>query len=234
MSRLTLAEPEEVFNFRTLGSVSPGKRQLRRDAQRNRDALVEAAREVFGRKGIDTPLDEIASRAGVSIGTLYNHFPTRSELIDAAFREHALAGIRLAEEALGIEDPWEAFTYFLTKIGELQAADRGYTDVCTRTFPDAPALEEAKARGAVLVERLVARAKQEGVLREDFSATDLALVGWSLARTSDMTRDVAPRVWRRHLGFLLDGLRADRASPQNTEALAPEELARAMRGGEES
>src|ERR1700737_4909484 len=107
-------------------------RPLRRDAQRNRELLVAAAREVFAQRGVDVALDEIARRAGVSIGTLYNRFPTRAALVEAVFVDRLEAVVALGEEALLMADPWEGFVHCLQGICELQAADRGYNDVASR------------------------------------------------------------------------------------------------------
>src|SRR5882757_1609905 len=82
-------------------------RPLRRDAQRNRELLLAAAREVFAERGLEAPLEEIARRAGVSIGTLYNRFPSRVDLVDAALTEPVEASVRIAERALANPDPWQ-------------------------------------------------------------------------------------------------------------------------------
>src|SRR5882757_11505410 len=90
----------------TEGAQAPA-RPLRADARRNRELLVAAAREVFAARGLDAPLDEIARRAGVSIGTLYNRFPSRVDLVDAALTEPVEASVRIAERALANPDPWQ-------------------------------------------------------------------------------------------------------------------------------
>src|ERR1700756_5018108 len=94
-------------------------RPLRQDAARNRERLVLAAREVFRRKGLEAPLEEIAREAGVAIGTLYNRFTTRDELIDAALEPLAGRAVELAEEAAREEDPWRAFESFVVGTCEL-------------------------------------------------------------------------------------------------------------------
>jgi AcrR family transcriptional regulator len=95
---------------------------LRRDAQRNRDQLVQAARQLFAVHGLDVALDEIARTAGVSIGTLYNRFPDRADLVNAVFADRAETVVRIAEHALSIPDPWAGLVHFLERICELQAA----------------------------------------------------------------------------------------------------------------
>src|ERR1700751_1689889 len=121
-------------------------RPLRQDAARNRERLVLAAREVFGRKGLEAPLEEIAREAGVSIGTLYNRFPTRDELIDAALAPLAERAVELAERAARDEDPWRAFESFIVGTCELFAAARGYADFYRLRFPGAPGIASARGR----------------------------------------------------------------------------------------
>ncbi len=103
-------------------------RPLRRDAQRNRDAILAAARQVFCDHGLEAPLEEIARRAGVGIATLYRRFPSRVELLDAVLADTVQAHVDAAEQALATDDPWGGFTYYLEATCRLQAADRGLND----------------------------------------------------------------------------------------------------------
>jgi AcrR family transcriptional regulator len=176
-------------------------RPLRLDAQRNRELLVTAAREIFGRGGVDASLEEVARTAGVSIGTLYNRFPTRGALIEAAFVGTLEQVEEVGGQALEKSDAWDGFVFFVTHFSGLLSTDRGYVDVCTRTLPDAPALGELKRRIGELIAAIIGRAKEAGALRTDFVTQDLGL----FARAAD---GASPEEWRRHLGFLLDGLRA--------------------------
>ncbi|MGN9845538.1 TetR/AcrR family transcriptional regulator [Nonomuraea sp. H19] len=104
-------------------------RPLRRDAQRNRDALVDAARQVLAERGVDAPLEAVAKRAGVAIGTLYRHFPERGDLIDAILDEKVTAWTELARQALAVDDAWEGLVRFLEETCELQAKDRAFTEL---------------------------------------------------------------------------------------------------------
>ncbi|SHG96854.1 TetR/AcrR family transcriptional regulator [Streptoalloteichus hindustanus] len=208
----------------------PSARPLRRDAQRNRELLIDAARTAFAERGLDVPLEEIARRAGVSIGTLYNRFPHRAALIDAVFADRITATAALAEHVLTMADAWEGFVFFLEHVCEWQAADRGYSDLAARHIPEATATEEARRHGYALMQRIVTRAQESGALRADITLEDLAFVIWGQARTVEATHDVAPRAWRRHLALMLDGLRAPAAHPLPEPPLRPEEAARAMRG----
>src|SRR6266540_272671 len=199
------------------GDLPRPARPLRRDAQRNRDAIVAAARQVFCDHGLEAPLEEIARRAGVGIGTLYRRFPSRVELVDAA------------EQALAIDDPWDGFAFYLEQTCRLQAADRGLNDAMGMRFPRAATVEAVKSRLFDLVAQVVDRAQASGQLRPDLTLEDLAFVTWANTRILQAGRAAgAPDAWRRHLGFLLDGFRADRAHPLPQPPLSPRQVHRAM------
>jgi AcrR family transcriptional regulator len=182
-------------------------RPLRQDAARNRERLVTAARAAFRRKGLDAPLEEIARDAGVAIGTLYNRFPTRGELIDAALGPLVERAVENAERAARAGDPWEAFASFMEDTCELVASDRGYADAHRLRVVGTPLVDAALARISALKAEIVARAKAAGVLRADVESSDLVLLIWGIGATAGATRAVAPDAWRRQLAILLDGLR---------------------------
>jgi AcrR family transcriptional regulator len=201
---------------------------LRKDAQRNRERLVEAARAVFAERGLDVALDEVARRAGVSIGTLYNRFPTRSDLVRAVFADRTETIARIAEHALAMNDVWAGFVHFVEQVCRMQAADRGYNDLSARSLGDAAPTPD-HVRGHELMTEILDRAKRSGALRPDFVLSDMAFVTWAITRTIEATAGVDPDAWRRHLGFILDGLRAPAAHPLPVPALEPEQVARIMR-----
>ncbi len=180
------------------------QRPLRADARRNREALVAAARAVFGAKGVDAPLDEIARRAEVAIGTLYNRFPTRADLVEAAFLPTLEEAQAISDEALACADPWDGFVLYLERSVRMQVTDRGFTEVCSRTFDPASGLEKAKRANGSRMDRIVKRAQDAGALRPDFRTVDLAVVFAAATATPD---------WRRGLALVLDGLRAPAAHP---------------------
>jgi AcrR family transcriptional regulator len=212
-----------------MSGMTTEARPLRRDARLNRERLVAAATEVFGERGVHAPLEEIARRAGVSIGTLYNRFPHRADLVDAVFVDIVRSSVTEAERHLADPDPWRALTGQLTTMAEQQAANRGYTDVCAYALPKGSATERLKARGREVMLELVDRAQQAGVVRPDVTVEDLSLVVWSAVRATEPVRDSAPEAWRRHLTLLLDGLRPDGATPFDVPPLAPGMVSAAMR-----
>jgi AcrR family transcriptional regulator len=182
---------------------------LRRDAERNRVRLLEAARELFGERGCDAPFDEIARRAGVGIGTLYRRFPTREALIDALFEEKAQQYLSASTAALAADDPWDGFTDFIERICEMQAEDRGFADVLNATFPSgsAPVVAAAMNTARRNAEKVIARARRHGQLRADFAHQDLAWILIANAAYLQATREVAPDAWRRYLALILDAAR---------------------------
>jgi AcrR family transcriptional regulator len=168
---------------------------------------MTAAVELFDERGVDVPLDEIARRAGVSIGTLYNHFPNRGALLDAVLPDWVAEVDRLAEVALTDPDAWRGFAGFMDGLFDIQARNRSMNDAIART-PVGPVdvAGECGRTGGVL-ESVVNRAREAGVLRSDFGATDLVTMIGAMSKVIEMSNG-ADAVWRRHLGFVLDGLRA--------------------------
>jgi AcrR family transcriptional regulator len=188
-------------------------RPLRRDAQANRDRIVAAARAVFAADGIEVPVEEIARCAAVGMGTLYRHFPAKEDLIDAVLEEAFAAFVGAAEEALAEQDAWAGFRGFFEQVFALHVENRGLKDmIATRAHGRARA-DAMRARMRPLLRRMIERAQEQGALRADFTAEDMPLVFWTGGRVIEATAAVAPEFWRRYLGLLLDGLRAESASP---------------------
>ncbi|MBF6298387.1 TetR/AcrR family transcriptional regulator [Nocardia amamiensis] len=200
---------------------------LRSDAQRNRDALVTAARAVFEERGLDAPLKEIAARAGVAIGTLYNRFPTRDDLIAAAVEDRIEAGSRIAEAALAIDDPWQSFVYLVEQVCARQASDRLLSELAVRLAPSR-AIAQAQEYGHGLMRRIIARAQEAGVLRPDWVLEDIAFITWSHTRIVEATGHIAPEAWRRNLALVLDGLRAEAAHPLPVPPITEDQLMHAL------
>jgi AcrR family transcriptional regulator len=199
---------------------------LRRDAARNRAALIAAGREVFAEQGPDASLEEIARRAGVGIGTLYRHFPTRDALIEVIFDEHIGEVVAAAEAAADDEDPWNGLVGFLERVLDLQARNLPLRGVFLR-HPGGHGVDERRRRIGLLLEQLVAQAREQGTVRDDLAVGDLLLAMWSFAPLFEATAGVAPKVWRRHLRILLDGMRPVGATPQEVRPLAGKQIERA-------
>ena len=120
-----LYHKRSVPSASALSSNDPASSPLRRDAEANRRRILAAAAEAFADQGLDVPVDEIARRAGVGMGTLYRRFPTKAALVEAIFEEHLDRLAALAEEALREEDAWRGLAGFLERTVALQAENRG-------------------------------------------------------------------------------------------------------------
>jgi AcrR family transcriptional regulator len=203
---------------------------LRRDARENRERLLAAARECFAAHGVEAPVEEIARRAGVGMGTLYRRFPTKADLIDAVLADGLDAYTQLAQECLAEDDPWVGFCGFLERALEEHAGNIALKDVLASGDHGAAGVEAARERLRPLVAQLVARAQEAGALRADFSPRDMPLVFWTAGRVIEASSGVAPGLWRRYLGLLLDGLRADGATPLPHRPLSAPQLARLRAG----
>lgn len=193
----------------------------RRHARRNHELLVAAAREVFAERGVEASLEEVARRAGVGVGTLYRHFANRDALVEAVFERRRGEFMAVAEAAAAEPDGWLALVGFLEQMLEIQAGDRMLKDVFLRSPPAAGRVEAARTEMRRLFEVVLERARAQGRLRGDFEFADLALLFWSFSPLLDATSDVAPHAWRRHLHWLLDGLRAEVATPSPEAPLSP-------------
>ena len=193
--------------------AAPADRPLRKDAERNRRRIIEAAREVFATHGLAASLDDIADHAGVGVGTVYRRFPDKEALIDALFDDAVDKLVGTAHEALGMTDPWEGLVHVLISSQERQAADRGLRDILFAAHHDRRCTTRARERIIPLMTELVERAQAAGAVRTDITVHDIPLAQMAIGTITDATRDVAPDAWRRLMTIVLDGLRPAREAP---------------------
>ena len=186
---------------------------LRVDAERNRARLLAAAREVFAEQGLQAPMSEVARRAGVGVATMFRRFPTRDDLITAVFAEKMKAYADAVDDALTDPDAWHGFCVYVERVCEMQAVDRGFTDVLTVTFPTAKAFEAERNRAGIALADLIVRAKATGRLRADFAHQDMILVLMANAGVLAGTQAAAQDTWRRFVGYLLQAFAAEAAAP---------------------
>ncbi|MFW5417756.1 TetR/AcrR family transcriptional regulator [Nocardiopsis sp. CNT-189] len=205
---------------------------MRADAQRNAEKLRAAAAELFRERGLQVPLKEIARRAGVSHGTLYNLFGGREALIDEVVAD--LASDRLdeaARRALAFEDAWEGFAHYVEGLCELQATDPAVADVVGGRHPGSERLMAVCGRAMEAAERIIARAHEAGALRPDFTGADLVFTLGANAALARATAGAAPDAWRRGIAFLLDGLRTEAArGPLPSAPPTPQQVHDALAG----
>jgi AcrR family transcriptional regulator len=170
--------------------------ELRADARRNLERVLDAATEAFAASGPDASIDDIARLAGVGHGTVFRRFPTKDDLMVAVIERHVAEMKVLAEEAVVAGDPGEAFFDFVHEVAELNMRTPGLHR-CIVHCGGKPGAAELEA----LVERIVSRAQRAGAVRRDVKPADVQLLVRS-ALTS-----APPGQWRRYLDVVLDGLR---------------------------
>ena len=200
----------------------------RRDAQDRRDKLIAAAQHEFAAHGVDASLEKIARDAGVAIGTLYRHFPTRLDLLLAALKPRLQEFLDGAAKALEMDDPWDGFVCYLENLFAVQAGDRGFNDFLSRRFPGNAETERIHDVMCQQIEDVLTRAQEAGDARPDITQADIVNLIWSNGRIIDATSAKAPTAWRRQLYLMLDAYRAERAHSIPEPPMTDEQLYDAM------
>ena len=206
-------------------------RPLRKDAERNRQRILQAATEVFTERGLEATLDDVAHHAGVGVATVYRRFPDKASLADALFEQRIDLLVGVAETAYSEPDAWQALVSFMERAAEMMAGDRGMRQMLMFAAYGHDRISYARDRMRPAVGRLVERAQAAGQVREDLAATDIPVIEFMLSVTAEYVRDVRPSLWRRFLVLWLDALRPARDSytPLPVEGLTPDEFATVMR-----
>jgi AcrR family transcriptional regulator len=171
--------------------------ELRADARRNLERVLDAATEEFAASGPEASIDEIARRAGVGHGTVFRRFPTKDDLMFAVIERHIGELRTIAEEALAADDPGEAFFDFVHRVAELNMSTPGLHR-CVVHCGEKPGAAELETLAA----RIVGRAQRAGTVRRDVRPEDVRILVRSALTTAPEGQ------WRRHLAVVLDGLRA--------------------------
>lgn len=178
-------------------------RTMRADARRNYERLLAAAFAAFTERGADdVSLEEIARRAGVGIGTLYRHFPTRPALLEAVYRDQAEALGALAGKLLAAESPSAALAAWVKALVEFSATKRGLT---RELMADSPFLPVCKMVIGESSNALLERARQAGVVRADITGSDLHRMAHGLVMASEFGKD-DPGLLDRMVSVVLAGL----------------------------
>lgn len=213
-----------------MAKVQTPERPLRKDAERNRQRILDAARELFAQRGLGVTLNDIAHHAGVGVGTVYRRYPEKAELVEELFEQQVARLVALVEEALADPDPWSGLTGFLRRNLEMQSCDRAFRQLILGTPEGAERVCQIRDRMFPLAAQLVQRAKDAGALRADFQAEDVPMLLLMLTTLLDSSRDVEPELWRRYLEIIIQGLRADPAPPDPlvARALKPAEVPSVM------
>jgi AcrR family transcriptional regulator len=187
--------------------------RMRADARRSRAKLIEAATIAFAENGADAPLEDIARRAGVGIGTLYRHFPTRTDLQAGVFRSQVDAVCTTADELIGTVSPEQAFAGSVRAIAGYLVTKRGLARALIDSLGrDSELISVCSLRMRETVDRLLSYAQGTGVLRPDISAQDVLRLVHGIV----MACEQSPGDTDRLLDVMLDGLRAqDRSAPSS-------------------
>jgi AcrR family transcriptional regulator len=196
---------------------------MRADAQRNRTAILTAARESFAAGGLEVGVADIARRAGVGTATVFRRFASKEDLIYAVC-EQSVA--ELADQVAAAEadpDPWEGLRACMRAGIETQMTDRGLCEALSRGIEGDPRIRAIHDGLVARLAVLVRRAQEDGQLRADLEPIDLPIVLNAVARAGAELEPIAPGAWRRYFDLLLDALRPG-APPLSVPAPSREQL----------
>jgi AcrR family transcriptional regulator len=169
--------------------------------------VLDGARKVMAKRGLDAGMDDIARAAGVGVGTVYRHFPNKDDLIVALAHQRFERLAEFAREALAEDDPGAAFERFLFRAAELQAKDQALSDVM-RGYENV--MPEAAERVGILelTRKVLTRAQRAGAIRRDVQAEDVPMVMCGIGSTTNHPAPfIGAQAWRRFLALVLDGMR---------------------------
>lgn len=207
----------------------PEASSLRKDAERNRRRIIEAARELCVTRGLEATLNEVAHHANLGVGTVYRRFPTKEALFEAIFLDGIGQLVALAETALEAEDSWEGFAWFVWSMCELTATDRGLREIAFSKAHCGGRVDAGRTQLEPVISKLVERAKRDGYLRPEVSSTDMPLCGLMTGAVSEYSGEVSPDLWRRYVSILLQGMRCQPGQERlAVAALSRDELHTAM------
>jgi AcrR family transcriptional regulator len=177
-------------------------RPKRADAQRNYDRLLAAAREAFTEADTQTSLEDIARRAGVGIGTLYRHFPTRQILIEAVYVDQVEALSRSARDVAGLP-PWEALKAWLRRLVDFVGTKQALANELFAEGASSDVFASCRSALYTAAAPLLERAQREGIVRSDVDVADVLHLVSGVAKVPTLERAQVERI----LDVALDGLR---------------------------
>ncbi len=184
-------------------------RPLRADARRNHEKLVAAAAAAFAESGLDAQIEDIARRAGVGVGTLYRHFPTKDALIGALAEEHFARLADTVEAALeDVGDAWNTFAATIWRIADTVATDVAWCEIVGGHPTAVQEASRGQHRLAAATSTLLARAQASGAMRADVTVADISTIMCGFGHIAAAQRAGAGLDWKRYLEIALDGLRA--------------------------
>ncbi|GAB6900891.1 TetR/AcrR family transcriptional regulator [Kineosporia succinea] len=204
-------------------------RPLRKDAERNRQRILDAARTLVAAQGLSVSHDQLAVAADVAVGTVYRRFPDKDSLLEALFADEIDQVVCIAQASLEVADPWKALVGFVTRSLELQAGNRGLKEFLMHNVTS-DSMSDCRARIIPVIDQIVARAHRANVIRSGITSYDLGMIPLMVGPVMDGCRAVQPDLWRRSLDIVLEGLRSCPDRDQLPEAqLDADEFLEVMR-----
>jgi AcrR family transcriptional regulator len=193
-------------------NTSVATRPMRADARRNRERVLAAAEAVFSELGLRASIEEVARRAGVGVGTVCRHFPTKQALVEAVLEAMYESLVHDAEEALERSEPGEAFRAFFSSLSEFQARHRALAEQMATEINLPPSAQPLRMALRASISELVTRAQNAGAIRADIGPADVSMLFSGVAHATALAGDLQPALRERYVAIILDGLRPLEAS----------------------
>nr|WP_241744026.1 TetR/AcrR family transcriptional regulator [Cellulosimicrobium arenosum] len=197
---------------------------------RNRAALIAAGAELFDATGPVPTLDDIARRAGVGVGTAYRHFPNKYVLAQAVLAETMETMLAAAERAARSDDAITGFFDFFAAVLEPQSSKRALATLL-RWVPDSePDARAVQSRVERCIDTLLQRGREQQTIRSDLTATDVGVLMSAMTHVIETFGGTHPRLWRRLLPVVVDGIRSDSPTPLTGAPLSTSDFLRQLSG----
>ena len=205
-------------------STAAADRQQRADARRNRERVLAAATDVLSHSGVKAPVEEIARRAGVGVGTVCRNFPTKQTLVDAVLTALYEALLVDALDGLAHPDAGEAFEVFVARLSTFQATHRALAEQMAGNLELPASAGDVQVRLRAAISELIVRAQAAGAVRADIGPADVAIMMAGVAHATGLVTERQGVLRDRYVRIILDGLRPEGSAPLPGEPLDFESL----------
>jgi AcrR family transcriptional regulator len=180
---------------------------MRADARRNRERVLDAAAAVFAETGLKASVEDVARRAGVGVGTVCRHFPTKQALVEAVLEAMYEALVDDAHTALTDADAGAAFRSFFVALATFQARHRALAEQMATAIDLPVSARPTRDALRAAITELVANAQVAGAIRADIGPADVAMLFSGVAHTTVVAGEIQPTLHERYVNVILDGLR---------------------------